>query len=74
LGLFEYSDYFDIDGIITFDNVDDLIYKTNQLDEDYYESKKEIIEKNWKLALNYVDYEQNIVNTITQILKHNKLI
>ena len=68
------SDYFDIDGIITFDNVDDLIYKTNQLTEDYYESKKEIIEKNWKLALNYVDYEQNIVNTITQILKHNKLI
>ena len=68
------GDYFDIDGIITFDNVDDLIYKTNQLNESYYENRKEIIEKNWKLALDYVDYEQNTVNTITQILKHNKLI
>jgi hypothetical protein len=26
------------------------------------------------LALNYVDYEQNIINTITEIFKHNKLI
>ncbi len=68
------GDYFDIDGIITFDNVDDLIYKTNQLNESYYENRKEIIEKNWKLALEYVDYEQNVVNTITNIFKHNKLI
>ena len=68
------GDYFDIDGIITIDNVDDLIYKTNQLNESYYENRKEIIEKNWKLALEYVDYEQNVVNTITNIFKHNKLI
>lgn len=68
------EDYFDIDGIITFNNVDDLIYKTNQLNESYYNNRKEIIEKNWKLALEYVDYEQNIVNSITQIFKHNNLI
>jgi hypothetical protein len=68
------GDYFDIDGIITFNNVDDLIYKTNQLNESYYEDRKEIINKNWKLALEYVNYEQNIVNTITNIFKHNKLI
>ena len=55
-------------------NVDDFICKSNQLDEKYYESKKEIIEENWKLALNYVDYEQNIINTVTEIFKHNKLI
>jgi hypothetical protein len=55
-------------------NIDDLIYKTNQLTKDYYKSKKEIIEKNWFLALKYVNYEQNIVNTITNIFKHNKLI
>jgi hypothetical protein len=68
------GDYFDIDGIITFNNVDDLIYKTNQLNENYYKNKKEIIEKNWKLALDYIDYEQNTINTITNIFKHNKLI
>jgi hypothetical protein len=68
------GDYFDIDGIIVVNNIDDLIYKTNQLTKDYYKSKKEIIEKNWFLALNYVNYEQNIINTITNIFKHNKLI
>ena len=68
------NDYFDTNGIITFNNIDDLIYITNQLNEDYYESKKEIINKNWLLALNYVHYEQNIINTITNIFKHNKLI
>jgi hypothetical protein len=68
------GDYFDIDGIITFDNVDDLIYKTNQLNESYYENRKEIINKNWKLALEYVNYEQNLVNTITNIFKHNNIL
>jgi hypothetical protein len=68
------GDYFDIDGIIPFNNVDDLVYISNNLTEDYYESKKEIIEKNWRLALDYVHYEQNIVNTITNIFKHNNII
>jgi hypothetical protein len=68
------GDYFDIDGIITFNNVDDLIHITNQLNENYYESKKEIINKNWLSALNYVHYEQNIINIIINIFKHNKLI
>jgi hypothetical protein len=68
------GDYFDIDGIITFNNVDDLIYKTNQLNENFYKNRKEIIDKNWKLALEYVNYEQNVVNTITNIFKHNKMI
>jgi hypothetical protein len=68
------GDYFDIDGIIPFNNVDDLIYMSNNLTEDFYESKKEIINKNWKLALDYVHYEQNIVNTITNIFKHNNII
>ena len=68
------GDYFDIDGIIPFNNVDDLVYMSNNLDEDYYSPRKEIINKNWKLALEYVDYQQNVVNTITNIFKHNKLI
>ena len=67
------GDYFDIDGIITFNNVDDLINIINNLDKNYYESKKEIINKNWKLALKYINYEQSITNTITEIFKINKL-
>ena len=68
------GDYFDTDGIITFNNVDDLIYITNQLNESYYNNKKEIIDKNWKLALDYLNYEQRLVDTITRIFKHNNLI
>jgi len=68
------ENYFDVDGIILFNNVDDLIYKVNQLDEKYYESRKEVIEKNWRLALNYVNYEQNVVNKVKEIFELNKLI
>jgi hypothetical protein len=68
------GDFFDIDGIIIVNNIDDLIYVCNNLTEDYYESKKEIITKNWKLALEYVHYEQNIVNKIEKIFKHNNII
>jgi hypothetical protein len=68
------GDFFDIDGIITFNNVDDLIYISNNLTEDYYESKKEIINKNWELALKFVHYEQNIINKIEEIFKHNNII
>jgi len=73
LGCSNIGNYFDIDGIITFNNIDDLIHIANNLNKDYYESKKEVIEKNWKLALDYVHYEQNIVNTIKEIFKLNKL-
>lgn len=68
------GEFFDINGVIPFNNVDDLIYISNNLTEDYYDSKKEIINKNWKLALDYVYYEQNIVDTITQVFKHNNFI
>ena len=68
------GDFFDIEGVITFNNVDDLIYISNNLTEGFYEYKKEIIKKNWKLALDFVDCEQNIVNTITNIFKYNNII
>lgn len=68
------GDFFNTDGIITFTSVDDLIHQVNLIGPDYYESKKEAIEENWNTALNFVDYEQNIANTITQIFELNKLI
>lgn len=68
------EDYFDAEGIITFSCIDDLIFKVNNLTEDYYESKKEVIEKNYNLALQYVDYEQNIVDYIKRVFKLNQLI
>ena len=57
----------------SFGNVDDFIYITNKLDKGFYNTKKEIIEENYQLALKYVDYEKNIINKITEIFKHNNL-
>jgi hypothetical protein len=68
------DNYFNIEGIITFNNVDDVVYKLNNLDEYFYSSKKDIIEENYQLALQYVDYEQNIVNKIEEIFKLNSLL
>ena len=67
------SDYFNKDGVIKFGNVDDFIYITNKLDKGFYNTKKEIIEENYQLALKYVDYEKNIINKITELFKHNNL-
>jgi len=68
------GDFFNNEGIIKFGDVDDFIYITNQLTEDYYDSKKDIIEENYQKALQYVNYEQNITNKLTEIFKLNNLI
>lgn len=68
------GEFFNNEGIIKFGDVDDFIYITNQLTEEYYISKKDVIEENYEKALQYVNYEQNIVNKITEIFKLNKLI
>jgi hypothetical protein len=68
------GDYFDIEGIIPFNNIDDLIYISNNLTEDFYESKKEIIDKNWLIAKNYVNYEIRITDFIKDLFKINKII
>lgn len=68
------GDFFNKEGIIEFGNVDDFIYITNQLTEEFYISKKDVIEKNYQLALQYVNYKQNIVDKIEEIFKLNKLI
>ena len=68
------GDFFNKEGIIKFEEADDFIYIVNQLDEKYYDSKKHIIEENYQLALQYVNYEQNIINKIEEIFKLNNLI
>jgi hypothetical protein len=52
------GDFFNKKGIIEFGNPDDLIYIMNGIDEKYYISLQDIIEENYTLALQYVDYEQ----------------
>jgi hypothetical protein len=69
------GDFFNIEGIIKFENVDDLIYITNKnLSEELYNSKKDILEENYQLALQWISYEKTLTNQILEIFKFNKLI
>lgn len=70
------GDFFNKDGIIQFNNVDDLITKVNKLDELTYHNNwtQSAVNENYQLALKYVDYAQNIVDSITNILTLNKII
>jgi len=66
-------DYFFEPGFLKFENVDDLIYISNMLTPEFYESKKEAIEHNYKIALNYINYEQSIIDKVEEIFKLNNL-
>lgn len=68
------EEFFNIDGIIKFDNVDDAIFKINSLTEDFYQSKKDAIEENYQTALKYIHIQTNIINKITEIFTQNNLI
>jgi hypothetical protein len=68
------GDFFNKKGLIEFGNPDDLIYIMNGIDEKYYISLQDIIEENYTLALQYVDYEQKIINQIIEIFKLNNLL
>jgi hypothetical protein len=68
------SNFFNDKGIIKFENVDDLIYISNNLTEQDYYNCLEAIEDNYLRAINFGDYEVRIVNQIKEIFKLNKLI
>lgn len=70
------GDYFNKDGIIQFQNIDDLITKVNKLEELKYHNNwtQSAVEENYQLALKYVDYSQNMVDKITEIFTLNKIL
>ena len=71
------SDFFNKKGIIEFGNVDDFIYISNQLTEDYYNQHIEAIEENYQTALKYKNEEEygvRITNSIKEIFKFNNII
>jgi hypothetical protein len=61
------SKFFDIDGIITFDNIDDLKGIMNNLDEEFYNNKIKSIENNFNEAKKYLIAEDWIYEN-TEIL------
>jgi hypothetical protein len=63
------NDYFDKLGIIKFNNIEELIVKCNLLTPDLYESKKEIIKKNFEEALIYKNYWKRVSMEIQKDIK-----
>ena len=51
-----------------------MIWVANNVNEEIYKNAKEAIEENWKTALDFVYYEQNVVNLIEIIFKYNNII
>ena len=60
--------YFDTEGIITFDTVDELIPQLNSLTIDYYDDRVKVIEKNRKIAESYANFSERIKEEICQNL------
>lgn len=59
------AEYFDSDGIIFIENVDDLINKVNNLTEDYYNERKDVIEKNKKIAITYANLSERVRDVVS---------
>ena len=70
--LFRSKSFIALSSTLSSIDLKDISYP-NKLDKDFYDSKKEIIEENYQLALKYVNYEKNIADKIIKIFKHNNL-
>jgi len=68
------SDFFNKEGIIKFENVDDFIYIVNNIDENYYNQCLEAVEDNYNIATSYIDYEIRISKRIKEIFEFNNLL
>lgn len=67
------DNFYNKDGIIKFQNADDFIQKCNQLTPEYYYSKLDIIEENFKRVQEHQKYEGRICNKIKNIFTLNNI-
>jgi len=63
------DNWFDINGIISFDNLEELFYKINLLKEDDYISMQEAIEYNFNVSQKFVNFADRIKEKILEIVK-----
>lgn len=66
--------FYNIEGIILFRSVDELIKICNNLTSEYYDSRLKVIEENYKKVNQYQKYENRICSKIIDILKYNNII
>jgi hypothetical protein len=68
------GDFFNKEGIIKFENIDDFIYISNNLTPDLYFQYSKMIEDNYQIAIQNTDYYSKITNKVEEIFKYNNLI
>ena len=70
------SKWFDMNGVITFDNVSELVDIMDFISEDYYNSKQDVIEKNYEIAKQFHsdnDVVPRLTRKIQQDVKKNAI-
>lgn len=67
------GEYFNMDGVITFETADELTSIINNLTPEFYESKKEVMEENFERALYYGNYLPRVTDMIKEICQLNNI-
>ena len=62
------GEYFNLDGMIIVDSIDDLIPRLNNLTLDYYNDRMDAIIENRKIAETYANYSERIQSVINEKL------
>jgi hypothetical protein len=68
------GDWFNMDGIITFNDIKDLEHIFDYIDEDYYNSRQAAIEENYEIAKQFHginDVVPRLTRQIIQDVKNN---
>lgn len=62
------GDYFNTDGIITFDTLEELKDILDNLEESYYDDRIDIIEENFEISKSYWDFHIRVKHTIQDFI------
>ena len=60
-------EYFNVNGMILFENENDFFNKVKNINEDFYNSKKDIIEENYEKAKMWIDYPCRLENKLKEL-------
>jgi hypothetical protein len=67
------EEYFDMRGVITFSDENELVNIVNSLTEEEYISKNQYIEKNYNTAIYYAEIFNRLKNTLKEIIQLNNI-
>lgn len=69
VGCTNINEYFNTDGIITCNSVDEIIKKCNNLTEEDYYNRLNAIEENYLRAQKWIEFPERLVSTVKELYK-----